>query len=243
MSTQQFFSLAKFPGTTGAFFYNYFFKYYGVDAEYIPKKCDNLPEDLAGIVQGGGRGVSISMPFKESVIPYLSAYSENVRKFQSCNSVKIENGKLYGESTDVAGCRGILKLVHPFNSVHILGNGSISQMFQQIFLESGINFTVYSRNLGNWGSRNCEADLTINATALGTASKESPLDCLSTNAQIVDLSLKENDLSKLCLEYGVKYFSGLHFYKFVFLEQFQFYTGQECNEQVFDDRASHFLNV
>ena len=127
--------------------------------------------------------------------------------------------------------------------MHILGNGSISRMFQRIFLESGMNFTVYSRNLGNWGSRNSEADLTINATGLGTASKESPLGFLSTNAQIVDLALKENDLSNLCLEYGVTYFSGLYFYKFVFLEQFEFYTGQTCNEHIFDTRASNFLNL
>lgn len=241
MSTQQFFSLAKFPGTTGAFFYNYFFKYHGMDAEYLPKKCDNLPEDLARIVQGGGKGISVSMPFKEAVIPHLSEYSDKVKQFQSCNSIKIEKGKLYGESTDVAGCKGVLKLVRPFNSVHILGNGSISHMFQRIFLESGVNFKVYARSLGNWEFRNCEADLTINATALGTASKESPLSFLSANAQIVDLALKENDLSKLCLEYGASYFSGLYFYKFVFLEQFKFYTGQECNEQIFDARASNFL--
>ena len=169
MSTQQFFSLAKFPGNTGAFFYNHFFKHYGIDAEYLPRKCDNLGEDLSRIVQDKGSGISISMPYKEAVIPHLSVYSDRVKKYQSCNSIKIEKGKLYGESTDVAGCKGVLKLVRPFDSVHILGNGSISQMFQKIFQESGVIFKVYSRSLGNWEFRSCEADLTINATALGTA--------------------------------------------------------------------------
>ncbi|OGO90230.1 MAG: hypothetical protein A3F41_05590 [Coxiella sp. RIFCSPHIGHO2_12_FULL_44_14] len=45
-------------------------------------------------------GLSITMPLKQAVIPYLTVVSEAVQYLQACNTIRFDKGKVLGCNTD-----------------------------------------------------------------------------------------------------------------------------------------------
>jgi shikimate dehydrogenase len=100
---KKFISLASSPGKTGQYFYNSFFNYYNISATYEPYKTTNLTQSILDAVSDGVEGISITMPFKKAIIPLLDNSDNLVNVYQSCNTVKIIDGKLYGYNCDIEG--------------------------------------------------------------------------------------------------------------------------------------------
>ncbi|MCR5546451.1 MAG: shikimate dehydrogenase [Lachnospiraceae bacterium] len=77
----------------------------GLDYCYLA--FDIEPHEIETAVKSlrlfGSRGFNLTMPFKESVIPYLDELSKASYLCQSVNTVVNENGKLYGHTTDGIG--------------------------------------------------------------------------------------------------------------------------------------------
>lgn len=233
-------SLSQYPGKQGQYFYTSFFNLYNIDADYSPLGAtpDNLTDKIRHAVDSGVKGISVSMPFKRSVIDLLDVVDTEVDDYQSCNTIVINNGKLFGHNADLAGVKYIAyKLKHP--KVAILGDGSIGKMFAQ-FLSRDDKFmvNVYSRSLGNWDSRHTDADVVINCTALGTVDSTSPLDTVDSNTKmIVDLSIKPGKLFEQSTQAGIDYISGQDFYKQQFIKQFWLYTGIDIDPADYDKIA------
>lgn len=55
------------------------------------------------------KGVNLTVPHKQVIIPFVDELSPQAAACQSVNTLKIENGKLYGFSTDGAGITGAVK--------------------------------------------------------------------------------------------------------------------------------------
>lgn len=221
-------SLSQFPGKQGQYFYTEFFKLYKIDADYTPLSAtlENLEKVVREIRSQDVNGISVSMPFKKLILRYLDGADASVVDYDSCNTILVKNRKLYGHNADLAGVRYIGHTLKNKN-ISILGNGSIGKMFAQFLTRSG-NFKVnlYSRSLGNWGSRHDAADVIINCTALGTIDQSSPIDYIDSSTKlIVDLSIKPGQLAQQAKDAGVDYISGQEFYKHQFREQFFLYTG------------------
>ncbi len=53
-------------------------------------------------------GFNITIPHKSSIIPFLDTVDEKAERFGSVNTVKAENGRLCGYTTDGIGCRKAL---------------------------------------------------------------------------------------------------------------------------------------
>src|SRR2546428_10590270 len=54
------------------------------------------------------RGLGVSMPHKQAVIPFLDEVSQDVQAIGACNTVEQENGRLYGDNTDWVGALGAI---------------------------------------------------------------------------------------------------------------------------------------
>jgi shikimate 5-dehydrogenase len=231
-----FVSLSNYPGSTGKYFYNKFFEYYDIDAEYIPKKSINLKEDLKKAILDNVSGISVSMPFKREVISYLDKKTANVEIYQTCNTIKLENNLLVGYNADIAGLYQVSKFIKLTDKITILGIGAMASMFIRYFEESHYgDLNICARSLGTWNNRYMPADVIINCTSFGTANSNSPLDVLPVNTRLViDLAIKNNDLEQQCIHNNIKYISGGEFYKFQFLQQFEIYTGICPNIKVYD---------
>lgn len=108
------------------------------DISQLPELISNNPE-LAGI--------NVTIPFKESVIPFLNELSEEAQGVGAVNTILISKGKLKGYNTDVYGFGNSIK---PFLESHhqralILGTGGASKAVAYVFKELGIDHHFVSR--------------------------------------------------------------------------------------------------
>jgi len=125
------------------------------------------------------KGFSVTIPYKEAIIPYLDEMDDIVEDIGACNCVKIEDGKLKGYNTDVLGfLESFLTMyeIHYFNAI-ILGNGGASKAVKYALEQLSIESTIVARNPRNkdeiqWNSLDSEqfkkANIVINTTPLGT---------------------------------------------------------------------------
>ena len=58
---------------------------------------------MRGLRDAGIAGFNVTIPFKTEIIPLLDALSEDARRIQAVNTVVIEDGRMVGHNTDVAG--------------------------------------------------------------------------------------------------------------------------------------------
>lgn len=101
------------------------------------------------------RGLNVTIPYKEQVIPFLDELDETAGKVGAVNTIKIEEGsttggagKLKGFNTDVFGfMQSIMKLLQPIHtSSLILGTGGSSKAVAFGLKKMGIEFDFVSRN-------------------------------------------------------------------------------------------------
>ena len=72
---------------------------------------------------------NVTIPHKSNIIPFLADLTEKARLCGSVNTVRVENGKLYGTTTDGIGCRKTL-LRHGLEltgNILLLGNGGAAK--------------------------------------------------------------------------------------------------------------------
>jgi shikimate dehydrogenase len=239
MHNKKFISLASSPGKTGQYFYTSFFNYHNIDAIYTPYKTSNLKQSVSNAIDDGIDGISITMPFKHSVIPLLDSTDESVDLYQSCNTIKIVNGKLYGYNCDLEGVKHVSKQIYLNDRISILGDGAIGLMFAN-YLNS-YNFQVFSRHT-NWVDRIAETDVLINCTPCGTTAQNRLFEFLPLGTRLViDMSMvTKNYLADQCRISNIQYVSGREFYKQQFLKQFEIYTGIIPQPDVYDRFSEKF---
>ena len=99
-------------------------------------------------------GLNVTIPYKESVIPYLDELDETAKAVGAVNCIKIESGKelktprLIGYNTDVFGFRQSIK---PFLEIQheralIIGTGGASKAVAYVLKEIGIECFFVSRH-------------------------------------------------------------------------------------------------
>jgi shikimate dehydrogenase len=230
---KKFYSLSKFPGLFGKYYYTKFFEYYNIDAVYNPIGVNDLYPLIKDLMISGADGISVSMPYKKEVLKYLDSTNICALEYQSCNTILNTNNGYEGYNTDIYGCKLFLEYFEK-NTI-ILGNGSIGNMLSTIANKNNLEHNLCSRSLNNWDERHNDCDVLINCTAMGTIDTKSPIENIPISCKVVlDVSLKENDLYKKCLDSNVKYISGLEFYKKQFCKQFQIYTSIDPDMEYFD---------
>ena len=125
------------------------------------------------------KGLSVTIPHKQNVIPLLDELDETAAKIGAVNTIKISGGKLKGYNTDVIGFRESLKNFLPQNFTSkalILGTGGAAQAVKAALNELQIPFQSVSRNAdsGDLTYEELTAEiiekhqLIINTTPLGT---------------------------------------------------------------------------
>ena len=75
----------------------------GLNATYLAFEVKNLGEAINGIRGLGIRGVSVILPFKTQVIPFLDEVEAVAEKIKAVNTIVNEGGRLIGHNTDCGG--------------------------------------------------------------------------------------------------------------------------------------------
>lgn len=83
-------------------------KMMGIDGHYIPFLVDDLPGAVAAVRALKIRGVSVTIPFKEMVMPLLDEIADDARAIGAVNTISNNGHKLTGFNTDWKGVEAAL---------------------------------------------------------------------------------------------------------------------------------------
>jgi len=124
------------------------------------------------------KGLSVTIPYKETVIPYLNELEPSAKTIGAVNTIKITPSGLKGYNTDAYGFQ---KSLEPYLKAHhkkalILGTGGASKAIAYVLEQLGISFKFVSRTGKNKGYTYAalnqaiveENTLIINCSPLGT---------------------------------------------------------------------------
>lgn len=118
--------------------------------KYVNFDLQNI-EELPAIIseKENLKGINVTIPYKEDVIPFLSKLDKTARKIGAVNTIKFtKRGNLKGYNSDVVGFENsifpLLKKHH--KNALILGTGGASKAIAYAFKRNKIDFKFVSRN-------------------------------------------------------------------------------------------------
>ena len=89
------------------------------------------PEELDAFMRRKDfRGINVTIPYKQAVIPYLDEISETAKAIGAVNTIVNRNRRLYGDNTDCDGLTRLIRRVCPDPSgkkTLVLGTGGTSK--------------------------------------------------------------------------------------------------------------------
>ncbi|MBR1810879.1 MAG: shikimate kinase [Clostridia bacterium] len=143
------------------------------DYEYL--LYEKEPEDVEAFVKNSGLdGFNVTIPYKQTVMPFCDDLSETAQKIGSVNTVVYRNGKIEGHNTDYYGFTYMLKSagIDPKGKKSIiLGAGGASKTVSAVLRDMGAaSVTFIDLNLENNYTnidRHYDAEIIINATPVG----------------------------------------------------------------------------
>ena len=94
------------------------------------------------------KGLSVTIPYKEQVLQYITELSEEVKFIGATNSIKISGNKLIAYNTDIIGFeKSFLKSLKPHHTkALVLGTGGASKAVQYVLRKLKIDFLVVTRS-------------------------------------------------------------------------------------------------
>jgi 3-dehydroquinate dehydratase/shikimate dehydrogenase len=109
-SRTRIFGVAGYPlkVTDSPYFFNTVFREEQINAVYVPIPADSVHSLIRLAEEIGIMGLSITIPYKEDILPYLSFKSKEVVSIGACNTIVADSNGWVGYNTDVAGFSGSL---------------------------------------------------------------------------------------------------------------------------------------
>ena len=99
------------------------------------------PEEVGNFLEAADfKGINVTIPYKQTVIPYLDGISDQARQIGAVNTIVNRDGKLYGYNTDYYGMRDLLlrNSIDPSGKkVLILGTGGTSRTAHAVVSDLG----------------------------------------------------------------------------------------------------------
>lgn len=122
----------------------------GLNIAYVPLpvRPENLPDALRGLVALGFRGVNVTVPHKEAVMPHLDAIFPAARIIGAVNTIVVGDGRLTGFNTDWSGFLSDLesyRLALYGRDCLVLGAGGSARAVVYALLRRGSRVTVLAR--------------------------------------------------------------------------------------------------
>lgn len=219
-----------------------------VNGVYLALHAKTLKDLLACVREIPIHGLSITMPYKEAIIPFLDNTDSHTTKIGACNTVvRAQDGKLYGFNTDTAG------VVRPLQQrielekakILVLGAGGAARAAVFGLKERGAEVYILNRTAGPAQklARSARArllkradlkklsfDVIINATPVGMGNtRDTPLNANEIKARYVfDMIYDppETKLLKLAKEAGAEVIPGIEMFVQQAARQFEIWTGK-----------------
>lgn len=120
----------------------------GLEGHYIPILVDDLTGSMAAIRALKIRGVSVTIPFKEAVMPLLDEIDADARHIGSVNTILNDGKKLKGFNTDWKGVEAALakKMRIAGKTFVLVGAGGTTRSAIYAVKKNGGTAIIVSRN-------------------------------------------------------------------------------------------------
>jgi shikimate dehydrogenase len=142
-------SLAARPSNLGTRFHNFLYDELGLNFIYKAFTTSDLEGAVRGMRALGFRGCSVSMPFKEAIIPLIDVMAPSALAIESVNTVVNDNGVLTASNTDYEAVLQLLRdrKIDVNQSVLVRGSGGMAKAVVAAFRGTGFEkLTVVARN-------------------------------------------------------------------------------------------------
>ncbi len=178
-------SLSLHPVGTGAAMHLAAYRALGLPFTYVPFRVTDLAGAVAGMRALGIRGLGVSMPFKQQILPLLDALDPLAARIGAVNTVVNDAGRLTGHNTDAVGAMRALEEARPLDGARILllGAGGAARAIAFAASDRGARVTIANRSADraralaevagaeaappDEAARAGDYDVVINATSMG----------------------------------------------------------------------------
>lgn len=147
------------------------------DYEYQLREL--APEDVDAFMrQREFTAINVTLPYKETVIPYLDEISETARSIGAVNTIVNRGGKLFGDNTDFSGMVALIRYAGidlKDKKVLVLGSGGTSKTAKAVARHLGCKEVYRVSRSGRDGcityedaiAQHSDAQILINTTPCG----------------------------------------------------------------------------
>lgn len=234
--------------------HNAAFEYLGLNYCYVAMevKPENVEYAIKGLKALGFVGVNVTVPHKQTIIPYIDVMDEEAEFIGAINTIKNEEGRLIGYNTDGKGFIESLKEedIDPSGmEVLILGAGGAARAVSYYLVRKVSRMYVYNRTeergmelvmrlkkmnpevIFTKNLNYCRVcDMVINATSVGLRDSD-PLpieaDYLKQGQIVYDLIYRETPLLREARQRGCRVIDGTGMLLHQGAEAFRIWTGVE----------------
>jgi shikimate dehydrogenase len=222
----------------------------GVNAVYLAFETKDITGCLEGMRSLDIKGMSVTIPYKSSVLPLLDEIDVLAEKIGAANTIVNDNGRLIGYNTDAVGALRALeeKIDLQDKTGLIIGAGGAARAIGFILKENGVSISIVNRSeergkdlahaldcpfvpLENIKSE--EADILVQTTSVGMHPHNDqcivPESVLKKEMAVMDVIYNpiETRLLKMAGEKGCLTINGLGMFVQQGAEQFRLWTGLE----------------
>lgn len=238
----------------------------GLNAVYVPFPVSDVASAVAGFRSLGVRGVSVTIPHKQSIIQYLDEIDPVAKKIGAVNTLVIKNGAIKGLNTDWIGANRALeeRISLAKKKVLLLGAGGSAKAIGFGLIEAGAAVTIVSRTPASgkelaqlldcpWRPLNeitqLHGDILINATSVGMSPDDHntlvPRHILDGFSVIMDIvySPLQTRLLKESQESGCCVVNGLAMLLYQGVAQFELWTGKEAPVEIMREALLQSLST
>jgi len=167
--------------------HNHWFEKNNINAIYNKKQINEIDiKDIISELRNEKiNGINVTVPFKQSIIPFVDELSVEANNAQSVNTIYKENNKVLGHNTDISGFELAMRGKNydiKEKKIFILGAGGVVPSIILALKKMGANKIILSNRtkkkaeqlkktfsdleIVNWGETP-EFNMIINATSLG----------------------------------------------------------------------------
>ncbi len=230
--------------------HNRAFRALGLNCVYLAFDVTDLEGALSGIKALGIKGLSVTIPHKQSIMRFLDEIDHVAKRIGAVNTVLNKDGRLIGTNTDWIGAVKALEEEAgrlDTKKVLVLGAGGSARAVVAGLAERGARVLIANRTLekakdlaeqfdARWYSfdelPDVEASIVVNTTSVGMAPDLErsliPSDLLPKYAIIMDIvySPLKTKLLRDAERAGCKTINGLRMLLYQAVAQFELWTGK-----------------
>lgn len=230
-----------------------------INFAYTAFKVTDVKEAIGGIRALGIRGVSVTIPHKETVMRFMDKIDPLAQKIGAVNTILNENGVLIGFNTDITGAIRALKEKTSLNNknVAVLGAGGAAKGIVFGLKDKGAHLHIINRTLQHAQKlaeavgatysdfANIEkvrtADIVINTTSVGmtpnTNASVIEKELLNASQIVMDIVYNPMDtkLIKEAKEAGCQIVYGYKMLLYQAVTQFELFTGRKAPVEIMED--------